>query len=224
MTPKQELAALDLKYQIAIGRLVIYIGEAMIEGKDVSKDMFNLKAAIQVHKLFLSEYGREDFSFSTLERCLLLLESLLKLHIPNGHITVYDYEVTSPQPKILKITLTGDGTGGQPGPVDPNDYITTLKIPKSAFNEGYVYINYGLVNIDFSLIISGGIMLREDIDYTKNPSGGFSLINGVTMSDTDVIMLTAVKSFNSVPLDPEQPQEPQARYVKEDYVDEDYVE
>lgn len=219
MTDKQALAALLYEQQLAIAKMAIDIGDRMAKGKDVSELFTNLKAARQLVAFFLSEYGKDDASFDLLRKCINAINSLINNYKPEGLQILEEYEVTSSPPKMLNINFQVEG-GGDNTPTNPADYITTLRLSRGALTEDYEYVNYGLVGVVFTLVISGGITLREGFDYELLPSGGFKLINGVAMADTDVLTLTSVKAFNSIPIDSSD----NVTYVKADYVQPDYVE
>lgn len=213
---RQELAVSLFAQQIAAAKMAIDVGNRLSNGEDIPDLLFRVGASRELILLFLSELGRVNPDFALLQRIIFVLGSLLNDYLLSGTIAVTTVQVTSYQPRNLVVQFTGEGGGESPNPVP---YITTLLIGKGAFTPEYDYINYGLIGLSFSLTITGPVTLREGKDYMVYPSGGFKLINDVAMEDTDIITLTTVKAFNSIPVTPDQ-----ARYVKEDYVEDDYVE
>lgn len=218
----EELALISFGQRKSTSAMVLEMSERIAYGEDVDALYFRLKQIRQLNKLFDFEIGNPftPTSQKVLVDVINEVNFLLGSYVIEGDRVLYS-DIILPKPaSTVTIRVTGDGSTVVP-PAEPGNYITTLRLSKGAFTPDYVYVNYGLEGIDFSLVLTGGMTLRPGTDYELFPSGGFQLINGVAMADTDIITLTTVTPFDSIP---SVPGDPNARYVKDDYVEDDYVQ
>ncbi|WP_312697032.1 hypothetical protein [Sphingobacterium mizutaii] len=219
------MALVSFGQRKATASMVLEMSERVAYGEDVDALYFRLKQIRQLNKLFDFEIGNP---YTAPDEAILLdvlneVNFLLGDYVWEGDKVLYeDIILPLPAQKVI-IRVVGDGSGIELPPVEPGNYVTTLSLSKGAFTPDYTYVNYGLKDVAFTLTISGGIQLRPGVDYVISPAGGFQLINGVAMASSDIITLTAVTPFGSVPSVPESPGNGM-RYVQDDYVEDNYVE
>lgn len=90
--------------------------------------------------------------------------------------------------------------------VDSGDTsVNFLKIYAQDFIEGWIYNNPYLLLAQYSLDIKGGAPLVQDKHYVRLPTGGFQLINGVTLGPTDYIILYLSGVLTGPPVTPQPP-------------------
>lgn len=201
MDDKLALATENFGLQLAIGRMAVDIAGRLKYGEDVTQLRYDLDDAIQFRRLFLYEYNLGDSSLEVLEAANLAIGSLVEIYQLHGSHIVDEIDLTTLPSRTLVLSIAGGGGGDTGGgtttPPSQTSAFYNIRLLPADFDSNWAYRNGWLGNSVYTLDIKGGATLRENIDYTLIPGGGFTLINGITLGSRDFIILSIVSAFSS---------------------------
>lgn len=205
MDEKLGLAVESFGLQLAIGRMAVDIAGRLKYGEDVTQLRYDLEDAIQFRRLFLYEYNLANSSFEVMEAANLAIGSLVEIYQLHGTHIVDETDLTSLPYRTMVLSVAGGGDSGggttTPPPAQTSAFYNIRLLPTD-FDSNWAYRNGWLGNSVYTLDIKGGATLRENIDYTLIPGGGFQLVNDITLGPRDFIILSIVSAFSSPSVPP----------------------
>lgn len=198
MTDKQELALTNFAQKIATARMIVALGKRMNYGESTSELRFRIRQVKQLQKLFDIEYGRDDFSMTTLQDVVNIINTLINDFRLQGTTVLLETDVLPIKPKQLTIIVAETATGEPtPQPTAPQTYFIRV-LPSDIVNNQYV--NPVMKGLGFTAVLTGGFSLAEGDNYIVLPDGGFELINDTTLGDTDYILVSLLTSTYVPPI------------------------
>lgn len=193
----EELLIVNLAQKKAIGIMANDIGDRLSRGEVIPELMLKLKAAEELTKLFLHEYGQVTPDSSLLARLVFVVQGLLNNYVLDG-VHIFDQTQTVPsQPKVVQLNIQGGDSGGTNTIVSNESSMLIISADK--LDNDWAYVNTDLRQSPYTLDITGGATLRKNIDYVVFPSGGFQLINGITLNPSDILILRTANNFSVTP-------------------------
>lgn len=197
MTAKEQIALSNYAQQKSIANMVVDLGNHLSYGKNILDLRYRIRQCRQLQKLFTVEYGKgEASSLDLLQGIVNIINTLINDYRLKGTVVVS--EVNALPIPLKNTTIVIASTELTNGPSVPSTYF--IKVHPWDINNN-LYLNPVLTGIDFVLQISTGGFLHEGDDYTYSPLGGFELINGVTITGNQFILVTVLQG-TYIPLTP----------------------